>query len=61
MTQLPDLLTSAQAAEYIGCALVTIRQNVHRGNLKPKMKLANTYLFSRSQIERFRRKFLAKK
>lgn len=57
MTQLPDLLTSAQAAEYIGCALVTIRQNVARKNLIPKMKLGGTYLFSKTQIQRFKRRF----
>ena len=61
MTQLPEFLTSSQAAAYVGCALVTIRQNVNRKNLRPKAKVGNTYLFSRSQIERFKRKFEEKK
>ncbi len=59
--QLPDLLTSSQAAKLVGCKLVTIRQNVARKNLRPYAKIGGTYLFTRAQVEKFREKFQARK
>ena len=57
----PKELTSSEAATYIGCASVTIRQNVARGKLKPIRKASGTYLFSLNEIKKFKSHYLGKK
>ena len=61
MTKKPDTYTSSEAAKEIGCALVTIRQNVHRGNLSPLRKTGSTYLFAASEVRRFKSHYTGKK
>ena len=53
--------TSKEAAEYIGCKPVTIRQNVLRGKLKPLRKVGFLWVFSSSQIEKFKSHYSPKK
>jgi len=53
--------TSREAAEYIGCKPVTIRQNVLRGKLKPLRKVGFLWVFAASQIETFKSHYQGKK
>lgn len=53
--------TSKEAAEYVGCKPVTIRQNVLRGKLKPLRKVGFMWVFSSSQIEKFKSHYSPKK
>ena len=57
----PETYTSSEAAKEIGCALVTIRQNVHRGKLEPIRKAGSTYLFAASEVLRFKSHYTGKK
>lgn len=57
----PQLLTSSQAAQIVGCKPVTIRQNVARGKLSPAMTVGKTHLFRISDIKRFASHYTGKK
>lgn len=61
MSKKPETYTSSEAAKEIGCALVTIRQNVHRGKLTALRKTGSTYLFTASEVLRFKSHYTAKK
>lgn len=49
-----QLLTCAQAAEYLDYHVVSIRRLVGEGTLKPAKKAGKTLLFQREDLDRFR-------
>jgi len=52
----PDLMTSPQAAQLLGCSARTVHRLILRGTLKPAMRLDTgpngAFLFKRSDVER---------
>lgn len=47
-------MTSQEAAAYVGCEPITIRMNVARGKLKPLQRVGRAWLFSVSEVRRFK-------
>jgi excisionase family DNA binding protein len=49
--QMPDLVTVDQAAEWLGCSVVTVRRMIHAGKLK-RVKVGRLDRVPRVALER---------
>jgi excisionase family DNA binding protein len=58
MSEVPEMLTVAQAAHELGLSPVSIRRAVMRKALKVMRLDGRTYLVSREEVERYRRERL---
>jgi excisionase family DNA binding protein len=58
MSQVPEMLTVAQAAHALGLSPISIRRAVMRKALTVEPLDGRTYLISRDEVERYRRERL---
>jgi len=50
-----EVMGTVEAAAYLGCAVVTLKKHMERGNLKADKKIGKSLIFTRATLDNFKK------